>query len=150
MLYLIVSLAVAPLLHTVVMGVGSWMTSATGDLQALVDALSFLSYLAAALAALMAGSLVAGGSDRPHPGLRSAASAALVALCGLVGVIFAVVLWSQQPVDGPAEAYTRSENLELVTLWLVVEFVVLTTVTALAGYLGGRFGQPLLRRIADR
>jgi hypothetical protein len=35
-------------------------------------------------------------------------------------------------------------------VWIVVGFIVLTPVTVLAGYLGGRFGQTLLRRIADR
>ncbi|CAN5294520.1 hypothetical protein BH24ACT16_BH24ACT16_01720 [soil metagenome] len=148
--YLLVSVAIDPLLYAIVMGGGRLVTSAIGDLLDLVDALSFLFHLTAMLLALMAGSLVASGSDRPYPGFRSAASATLVALCASAGVVLAVALWLQQPVNGPAEAYTRSETLGLVQVWIVVGFIVLTPVTVLAGYLGGRFGQMLLRRIADR
>lgn len=149
LLYLFVSVMIDPLLQAIVMGVGRLVTSAIGDLLDLVDALSFLLHLAAVLLALMAVSLLASGSDKPYPGLRSAASAGLVALCASAGVIFAVMFWLQQPVSGPAEAYTRYENLQLVLFWSVVGFIVLTPVTVLAGYLFGRFGQPLLRRMAD-
>lgn len=138
------------MLYAVIAGGGKSVTPATEDLLHLVDTLSFLCHLAAVMLALTAGSLVASGSDRPYPGFRSAASAALVALCVSVGVVLAVALWLQQPVSGPGEAQMRSENLDLVLLWSVVGFIVLAPVTVLAGYLSGRFGQPLLRRIAER
>jgi hypothetical protein len=91
--YLLVSVAIDPLLYAIVMGGGRLVTSAIGDLLDLVDALSFLFHLTAMMLALMAGSLVASGSDRPYPGFRSAASAALVALCASAGVVLAVALW---------------------------------------------------------
>lgn len=91
--YLLVSVAIDPLLYAIVMGGGRLVTSAVGDLLDLVDALSFLFHLTAMMLALMAGSLVASGSERPYPGFRSAASAALVALCASAGVVLAVALW---------------------------------------------------------
>lgn len=50
--YLLVSVAIDPLLHAVVMGGGKLFTSAIGDLLGLVDALSVLLHLAAMLLAL--------------------------------------------------------------------------------------------------
>jgi hypothetical protein len=93
--YLLVSVAIDPLLYAIIMGGGRLVASAIGDLLDLVDALSVLLHLAAVLLALMAGSLVASGSERPYPGFRSAASAALVDLCASAGVVLAVALWLQ-------------------------------------------------------
>lgn len=148
--YLILSVAVDPLLRATVLGVGKLATPATEELLGLVGVIGFLVHLAAALLALTAGSLVASGPGGPYPVFRSAVSAALAALCALTGVILAVRLWLQQPVEGPAEAYTRAENLELVQAWIAAGFVVLPLAAALAGYVLGRFGQPTVRRIARR
>ena len=71
----------------------------------------------------------------------------------VVGVLsfLAVVgmIWAQQPISDPNQEYTRSENLG--NLFAVGSmFAMISPVAILAGYLGGRFGQPLRRRIADR
>lgn len=159
LLYLLVSVAIDSLLYVVIMGAGRLTAAASGDLQSLVNAISFLFHLAAVLAGFTVGSLVAGGSNRPYPGLRSAVSAVLASICVSVLLVVAVMLCLQQPISGPAEAYTRSENAGLVIFWLLIGHIVLSPLALLAGYIGGiggrggrgcRFGQPLPQRITDR
>lgn len=117
--------------------------------QGLYNSLSALSHAVAALLAFAAGGVVAGGSASRCPGIRGAGSAVLVVVGVLSFLAVVGMIWAQQPISGPNQEYTRSENLG--NLFAVGSmFAMISPVAILAGYLGGRFGQPLRRRIADR
>lgn len=116
--------------------------------QGLYNSFSAVSHAAAALLAFAAGGVVAGGLVSRYPGIQGAGSAALVVVGVLSFLAVAGMIWMQQPISGPNQEYTRSENLG--NLFAVGSmFAMISPFAVLAGYLGGRFGQRILRSIAD-
>ena len=117
--------------------------------QTLFDVFSGASHLVAVLLAFFLGGLLAGRIASSFPGSNGAASAGLGAAAVFAYVMGPLIPWIWRPISNPGEAYTRSDNLD-VLLQLGVVFCVALPFVTLSGYLGGLLGGRLRARSATR
>ena len=117
--------------------------------QTLYDVFSGASHLVAVLLAFFLGGLLAGRIASSFPGSNGAASAGLGAAVVFAYVVGPLIPWIWEPISNPGEAYTRSDNLD-VLLQLGIVFCVALPFVALSGYLGGLLGGRMRHRSATR
>lgn len=131
-------------LYEVLIAEGSGTTARE---QALFDALSGASHLAAVLLAFFLGGLLAGRIVPSFSGLNGAVSAGLGAAAIFAYVVGPSVPWIWEPISNPGEVYTRAENLNSLMVFGVVFCVVLPFIV-ISGYLGGLLGGRIRGRFA--